>query len=423
MTIEARNLFAGYDGADIIRDVSLTVKPGRFLGIVGPNGCGKSTLLRVLSRTLRPRSGQVWLDDEPIERLTTREIARRLAFLPQSEPALFDFTARDIVLMGRHPHISGMRGETERDYEIAAESLAFTDTIHLAERVVGHISGGEHRRVLLARALAQQAPNIALDEPTAHLDAGHQIELLDRVRRLTRDRKMAVIAAMHDLNLAAEYCDQIVLLADGAVVAAGSPLEALTPANVRSVYGRSLAVASNPLSGVPWVFPHPSEGELNHRSPIIHVIAGGGAGRAVMSHLVRQGYQVTTGVLNRLDSDHEAALALHIPVVEEAPYSAIGEEAKLRCREMIVKAGAVVITEVPFGAGNLANLKLAAEALASGVTVILYGDTPAGARDFVNGEASRIIEQMTAGGIVVAPDLYHLDTALERLVDKPDLSS
>ncbi len=234
MRLEAREVVAGYGGNDVLDCVNLRVETGEFVGLIGPNGCGKTTLLRVLSRVLRPRSGAVLLGDEDERHLTPVEIARGIAFVPQQEAAAFEFTVREVVWMGRYPH-RGRRGtDGAVDYDCVARAMADADVLYLAERPINTLSGGEHRRVLFARALAQTAPMLLLDEPTAHLDVTHQAELLDVVRRLTGTRRAGAVAALHDLNQAAEYCSRLVLLRAGRVIADGAPDAVLTPASLRN---------------------------------------------------------------------------------------------------------------------------------------------------------------------------------------------
>ena len=210
MELTAHGITAGYGGEPVLRGVSLALKQGELVGLIGPNGCGKSTLLRCLSRRLRVTAGAVRLDGRDILEWSHREVARRLAVVPQQEPALFEFTVRDLVLMGRYPHLERWKSETERDYRIVTEAIADANIAHLANRPVTQLSGGEHRRVLLARALAQQTPLLLLDEPTAHLDVTHQAELLTLVRRQTQTRRQGALAALHDLNQAAEFCDRLI---------------------------------------------------------------------------------------------------------------------------------------------------------------------------------------------------------------------
>jgi len=253
MKLESRDIVAGYGGADVLKGISVELGGGEFVGLIGPNGCGKSTLLRVLTHTLRPREGVVWLDGVKIADQPAQQIARKLAFVPQQEPATFDFTVRDVVLMGRYPYRKRFQGETREDYAQVEQALAAADILPLADRPITQLSGGEHRRVLLARALAQQTPLLLLDEPTAHLDVTHQVELMDLIHRLTRERAVGALAALHDLNQSAEFCDRLILMREGTVIDQGSPEMVLTPENLRVAYDADARIGPNPITGRPMI--------------------------------------------------------------------------------------------------------------------------------------------------------------------------
>ena len=256
MRLEARGITGGYGSKDVVRDVSLAVISGEFVGLIGPNGCGKSTLLRLLSGVLRPRLGAVWLDSRPLTATPVRDVARRLAFVPQQEQAAFEFTVQDVVLMGRFPHRTGRHGPTSEDYALVERALEELDIAHLKARSITELSGGEHRRVLLARARAQQTPLLLLDEPTAHLDITHQAELLERTRAITREGDMPVgaLAALHDLNQAAEFCDRLVLMHEGQILAQGTAEATLLPEFLRIAYGGEAQIGLNPVTGRPMIF-------------------------------------------------------------------------------------------------------------------------------------------------------------------------
>ena len=241
-----------YDGRAVLDDVSFPVAAGRLLGLLGPNGSGKSTALRLAAGLLTPAAGQVLLDGKPLQTFSRGEIARRVAVVPQGAHLPDDFTGWDIVLAGRTPHLGRFAGPGPADREAARWALAQIDGLGLAERRAGELSGGERQRLLLARALAQEPEVLLLDEPTAHLDLYHQFVLLDRVRALTA-RGIAVLAVFHDLNLAAEYCDEIVLLRDGRVRARGTPEAVLTAPLIEAVYEVAVPMTRHPQSGKPVV--------------------------------------------------------------------------------------------------------------------------------------------------------------------------
>lgn len=243
-------------GREIIalRDASFSLSTGEVVGLVGPNGSGKTTLIRVVTGVVRPESGHVTIAGRDIAHLRQVELARLIAVVPQ-EPSLPPaFTALACVLMGRTPHLRLLQNEGASDLEAARRAMLATDTWSLADRLLGELSGGERQRVVVARALAQETPILLLDEPTAHLDLGHQASVLDLMRRFARDERKAVLAVVHDLTLAAR-CDRLVMLRKGCVVATGSPGEVLTTARLRDVYGVTVEVFPHPTTGRPVVAP------------------------------------------------------------------------------------------------------------------------------------------------------------------------
>ena len=237
----------------LVDGVSLAVVPGEVLALVGPNGAGKSTLLRLLAGDLTPSGGEVSLDGRPLARYGARELALRRALLPQQTILQFAFTARAVVAMGRHPHL-GMTGESPQDDAVVEAALARTETLALAERVYPSLSGGEQARVSLARILAQEAPILLLDEPTAALDLRHQQAVLRIARELAAEG-VAVLAVLHDLNLAAAHADRIALLDAGRLVAEGSPWEVLTAERLSAVFAHPVAVVPHPQRDCPLVLP------------------------------------------------------------------------------------------------------------------------------------------------------------------------
>jgi ABC-type cobalamin/Fe3+-siderophores transport system ATPase subunit len=238
-----------------LRDVSLNVETGEVVGLVGPNGSGKTTLIRAVTKVVHPVGGEIRIGGEDVASLAQVEIARRVAVVPQ-EPLLPEaFTALDCVLMGRTPHLRLLENEGVRDFEAARSAMQRTGSWELAERPVGQLSGGERQRVVVARALAQETPLLLLDEPTAHLDIGHQASVLGLMRLLCRDEKKTVLAVVHDLTLAAAYCDRLALLRAGSVVAEGSPGEILRPDLLSEVYDASVDVFPHPVTGRPVVAP------------------------------------------------------------------------------------------------------------------------------------------------------------------------
>ena len=255
MDLRIKQVSFSYDSIKALEDVTFEAAEGELLGIVGPNGAGKTTLLRCINRVLKPQVGVILIGGRDVACWSRREIARRMGLVPQNSTITFPFTVLEVVLMGRRPHQGPFGRESERDLEIVEEALRLTDTLRFASRPIAELSGGEQRRVVIARALAQEPSVLLLDEPTLHLDINHQLEVLSLVRRLTRERGLVTILTSHDLNLAARYCDRLLMLNQGQVYALGTPEEVLTPANIRRVYRVEAEVTRHRSTGALQVFP------------------------------------------------------------------------------------------------------------------------------------------------------------------------
>ena len=264
MILELRGAGVEVDGRWLVRHASLALRPGHLTALVGPNGSGKTTLLRLLSGLWRPSEGRALLDDENLHSIRRRELARRVAFTPQDTHLAFAFTVRDVVTMGRHPHLGRFEREGEADRRAVEEALVRADVAHLANRFVTELSGGERQRVIIARSLATHADAIILDEPTANLDIAHALDVLDLCRKLADDGK-TIALAIHDLNLAARYASTVALVCDGAIVAVGAPHEVLSDAGIRNVFGVRAERAHAPGGEVVFFF-HRDKNE-SYRKP------------------------------------------------------------------------------------------------------------------------------------------------------------
>jgi iron complex transport system ATP-binding protein len=238
--------------ARTLADLTFTIERGEILGVVGPNSAGKTTLVRVLTKVVAPDCGEVLVEGEPLARLAPTDVARRIAVVPQQVPESLHLTVGELALMGRYPHHPGRFFEGPEDLAIAREAMAATDVIDLATAPLASLSGGERQRAVLARALAQEPRLLVLDEPTAHLDLRYQAECVGLLRRLNRERQMTILCVSHDVNLAAELCDRLLLLADGRLVRIGAPAEVLDERALSEVYGCALTVEKSP-SGRPHV--------------------------------------------------------------------------------------------------------------------------------------------------------------------------
>ena len=245
--LAARDVSWSVEQRQILRSLALSVGAGELVGLVGPNGSGKTTLLRTMYRALKPDAGLITLDGDDVWKLSPRDAARRTAAVLQESPGEFEFSVEEMVFMGRTPHKGPLDRETAGDRRIVADALARVGMTELAGRAFSTLSGGEKQRVLIARALAQQARFLVLDEPTNHLDIRYQLEVLELVKGL----RVTTLAALHDLNLAAAYCDRVYAIDEGQVVASGTPHEVFTPDLLRRVFGVGASVQSHPVTGKP----------------------------------------------------------------------------------------------------------------------------------------------------------------------------
>ena len=273
-TLAAESLTLAYGDRTIVEGMDLRIPPGRITAIVGANGCGKSTLLRALARLMNPRSGQVILDGRALHGRPTKEVARTLGLLPQSPVAPEGIAVADLVGRGRHPHQKLLARWSQHDYEVVAQSLEATGTTDLADRSVDELSGGQRQRVWIAMALAQETDILLLDEPTTFLDVAHQVEVLDLLTDLNRQRGTTIVMVLHDMNLAARYADHMFALRGGRLVAGGTPHEVMTSDLIREVFDLDALVIPDPVSGAPIILPRgrhhvaSSAGALSFPEPI-----------------------------------------------------------------------------------------------------------------------------------------------------------
>jgi len=254
--LKIEGLTCGYGDNPVLRNVSLEVTKGEFLGVIGPNGSGKTTLIRAITKVVEPWKGRIFLNGREIREISLVELARTVAVVSQDSEGGFWMTVEEFVLLGRVPYRRRFQFlETKHDEDVAERAMALTGTLQFRERPLKELSGGERQLALIARALCQEPELLLLDEPTAHLDIAHQIQVLDLLKRLNKRDRLTVIAVLHDLNLAGEYCDRILLFKDGMVYEAGPPEEVLNPRVIEEVYGVKVIVGRNPASSKPYVFP------------------------------------------------------------------------------------------------------------------------------------------------------------------------
>lgn len=422
--IEVKGLSFRYPNstADILSNINLDIPKGSFTGIIGPNGSGKTTLLKCLVKLLPATSGRITLAGQDPARLSTREIARLVGIVPQKWEASFPFTAEELVLMGRFPYLKRFRPECDPDYQITTEAMSLTQTIHLKDRPVTELSGGELQRVIIAQALAQSPRILLLDEPTAALDIHHQLEILEVIKALLKVRSLTVMAVMHDLNLASHYCDQLVLLRHGSIFAGGTPETVLTEAGLEQVYGTKARISIDPLTAKPFVRIYPSSSltPIAETNLKVHLIGGGGSIAELLEVLRFHGFQLSCGVLNMMDSDWLAAKELQIPVVEVAPFSPVTPEASQANLEMMSGADVIILGNIPFGSGNRENLLAVVNALESGKKVVICDFTPINERDFTGGLAAKTYEEFKNIGARFVFDIQELMKILKSISKSND---
>ena len=253
--LHVKDLSVGYGERTVLDTLNVDIKRGAITSIVGPNGCGKSTLLRTMSRLLNPAKGEIVLDGKSIHDIPTRKLATQLGLLPQTPIAPDGIVVADLVGRGRTPHQGILGRWSQQDYDIVAEALETTGISDLAERSIDELSGGQRQRVWIAMALAQRTETLLLDEPTTYLDVKHQLDVLDLLTELNRDRGTTIVMVLHDLNLAARYSDELVAVSGGKVFAHGHPREVITKENVKSVFGIDSVIITDPVSDQPAVMP------------------------------------------------------------------------------------------------------------------------------------------------------------------------
>lgn len=386
----------GYERVPVVRDVTAAFQAGEMAALLGPNGAGKSTLLRVASGLARPTAGRVLLEGADLASLPRREVARRVAVVPQEFSVQFPYTVRQLVELGRAPH-QGLFGLARaRDREVVTEALAATGVAMLADRVFNELSGGERQRVILALALAQEPHMLLLDEPTAHLDIKHQIEVLELLRQLNRERGLTVLAVLHDLNLAARFFPRLLLLR-GALIDDGPPSRVLESGVLSRVYETPVRVgilrgeahlSVQPLGHTQEITqdtreaggdeaatmvdtPTATKQPPNARHPRAHVFAGGGAGEVVMRALADASLPFTLGPLNVGDSDASLGEMLAYQCVLEPPYAPISPQGLAAAHDLARRCGMLIVCPMPVGPGNLALLDLALTCQSEGMAVIL----------------------------------------------------
>jgi iron complex transport system ATP-binding protein len=415
--LEVTDLTVRYGPRIGIQNVSVTIRPGELVALAGPNGAGKTTFVRAVLGLIPPADGRVLVQGTPLSALSFRERAQRMAWLPQEEQPQENVSILDYVLFGRYAHVPPFYSESSSDYARAEEALRSVALWDRRGSGIWEISGGERQRVLLARALAQDAPILLLDEPTSHLDIAHQLELLERLQEWCRDAGRCVVAALHDLNLATRYAGRVVVFSRGRVVEDGRPDAVLSAPLLRSVWGIDAEIRRDARTGLPYIVPTlplhlepPAESAGRLLGPV-HVVGGGGASSPCLRLLAEEGFLLTAGVLPLLDTDAETAQELGVPMAVEAPFSPIGEEARRQNRRLLEAARAIVLAPFAVGPANLANLEDVVP-FADHCPVFLLDGSSLDQRDFTRGEALTVRDRLLSAG---AQEISTLSELIPRL--------
>jgi iron complex transport system ATP-binding protein len=433
---DIRGLSVRLGGQHVLGPVDLEIRRGAFLGILGPNGSGKTTLLRALTGGVKIAAGEVLLNGRPVRDYRALELARLVGVVPQQFNLDFSFTVAEMVEMGRYAHrrwagagpsdTGGSAGGTTparpagagapprrawgrgeapgraravaADGEAVATALAETGLTALAGRPVTELSGGERQRALVAQTLAQGTPILLLDEPLNNLDLNHQLETMQLLARL-HDAGRTIAVVLHDLNMAAQYCEELVLLDQGRLAARGQPSDILDPRVILEVF--RVRVAVHRQGQRPYITPMWSKARdtsLEPRRSRVHVIAGGGAASELLEELVLRGFAPTVGIVSVFDTDYATAQRYELEVVSAAPFQPFTEGTVRQMQALSEEADVIVVAPVFFGQGNIEPLRVALRAAQAGKTVLFIDPPPIEDRDLTGGEATSLVKECLAAG-------------------------
>jgi len=410
--LSIKNLSFSYNQNKVLDNISFDVKEGSFISILGPNGAGKSTLVNLVSKVLGEYEGSIEIKGKDITTLNSKDIAKLIAVVPQYTNPGFSFTVAEIVMMGRHPYISRFKRERKEDFEVINKVMEKTEISKFANRKFVELSGGEKQRVIVAQALAQDSPILLLDEPTSHLDINFQIEFMNLFLRLNIKEKKTIIGIFHDINLAIQNSEKIMLLKEGRIFSFGYAEKIINRESLKNVFHSDVFVGRNPVTNKLYVSPIFDPGlsfgtyrKTENKSLKIHIIGGGGAASPVLSLLYRRGYKISCGVLNTLDTDIDTSQMLDIPYVSEAPFSPISLSSQNKNLEFIKSSDIVILPEVEFGHGNFSNLVSVKEAIRLGKKVIIVDKKSIGKRDYTGGKAAKLYQKIIEEGATVAKSI------------------
>jgi len=396
--IEFAGVSGGYRRATVFRDMSFTIREGSMAALIGPNGSGKTSMLRAATGLLPHVTGQVRLFGHDVRELAAEKRASLIGVVPQDTFTPMAYSVEEIVMMGRTHALSRWHGPGDEDRKLVEQAMIYTDVADMRSHPFPELSGGERQRVIIAMVLAQQPRVILMDEATSHLDINHRLEVMQLIERLNREHGVTVLMVSHDLNMAAEFCERLLLIDGGQLVSDGPPADVLTEGALREVYHCDVKVQRNSETGSVMVLPTPRliSGE-SARGVRLHVIAGGGCGEEVLRRLALCEYTISCGVLNEGDRDAGVAEALELDLAVEKPFSPVGGAAFVEAERLAETAQGVVICGVPFGPGNVVNLELSERMLERGIPVFMM--TGIANRDYTpDHKASAIAARLLKAG-------------------------
>lgn len=396
------HLTVGYRSREVIREASLSIEPGKFIGVIGPNASGKSTLLKTMARLLKPLSGVIYIDGKELEKMNSQEVAKKIGVVLTEKIQSGLLTSFEIVAMGRYQYTGPFAMLSQHDKLVIEESLRSTGVLSLADRKFSELSDGEKQRVMIARALAQEPSILILDEPTTHLDARGRVEIMLLLRKLSRERKIAIIASTHDIELAIRLCDKLLVCNAGTIRIYDVPEQLVEEGGIEELYGfnSELIFSKDTLVAEPVVR---DGGDFK-----VFVIAGGGSGMLVYRLLSRLGYSFITGILHKGDIDYVVARSIGGEIISEEPFREISEESYNRAIKELKKADLIVYTSPPIGRLNQKNLELLSVGCELGLPVIYYSRDKCKMNDIKNneyvtsiGQLEELLEKYKEGSLLI----------------------
>lgn len=414
--IKVENLNFKYGDREILKEINLIFNTREFVAIIGPNGSGKTTLLKNISNVIVPDSGYIYLEKKLLNNYSPKELAKKMAVVPQDTSVDYNFSVYDLVMMGRNPYQDRWGRVNSKDREIVREVMELTDTLKFKSKKINELSGGERQRVIIARALAQKPEVLLLDEPTSSLDINYQGEIFDLLKLLNRELNLSIILVSHDLNLTSQYCDRLILLKEGSIYKIGTPEEVLTENNIKNVYQAEVTIKRNPLTARPYIIINPARKERRKREADkkIHVVCGGGSGEFLLEELYNLGFNISCGVINQGDNDWVVAKKLNLDLAEIPAFAPIDEESLKYNSKLIMESDLIIVTDTPFGHGNIGNLYLLASLKRK--KIILLNKKDIHERDYTNGKAIEYWKYiMEKNEIYLAKDEKEVLSLVEKL--------